>query len=74
MEWKNGQGKGLGVALLQHFAAPAGSNGQGGGGLPGRVCRDEQTGESYLRLPVPPAEVVQMAVGALQQLLASMQK
>ena len=63
-----------GMALLQHLAAPAGgSNGQGGG-LPGRVCRDEQTGENYLRLPVPPVDLVEQAVGALQHLLASMKK
>jgi superfamily II DNA or RNA helicase len=66
-----------GMAILQHLVAPpAGANGQSGGqgGMPGRVCRDEQTGESYLRLPVPPTEVLEQAVGALQQLLSSMRK
>ncbi len=67
----------VGMALLQQFTAPSGGaagNGQApaGGGMPARVCRDEQTGETYLRLPVPPAGVVQQAAAALQQLLASM--
>jgi hypothetical protein len=65
------------MALLQQFTspAPAGSNGQAsgsGGGVPARVCRDEQTGETYLRLPVPPPDVMQQAATALQQLLASL--
>jgi hypothetical protein len=38
------------------------------------VRRDEQTGETYLRLPVPPPEVLNQALGALQALLQSMQK
>jgi hypothetical protein len=66
----------VGLALLQQLAAPPrGGNGQGGqGGVPARVCRDEQTGETYLRLPVPPPEVLQNAVGALAQLLESMRQ
>jgi hypothetical protein len=66
-----------GMAILQQFAAPAGSNGQAGhsqAALPGRVCKDEQTGESYLRLPVPPTELVEQAVGALALLLQSLRR
>jgi superfamily II DNA or RNA helicase len=64
-----------GMALLQQFALPK-NNGQAvtTAALSGRVCRDERTGETYLRLPVPPPEVVQQAVGALAALLQSLQR
>jgi superfamily II DNA or RNA helicase len=64
-----------GMALLQQLAAPAAKDGErvSQAALPGRVCRDERTGEAYLRLPVPPPEVVQQAVGALAVLLQSLQ-
>src|SRR5262249_30491435 len=58
-----------GMALLQQFAGAKQGENVAQAALSGRVCRDERTGESYLRLPVPPPEVVQQAVGALQALL-----
>jgi superfamily II DNA or RNA helicase len=61
----------VGMALLQQFTGPA----KPGESAPlARVCRDERTGETYLRLPVPPPEVVTQAVGALQALLQSLQR
>jgi hypothetical protein len=78
----------VGLALLQQLATPpaaappaapaAGAaptaEGEKKPALPGRVCRDEQTGEPYLRLPVPSPEVVSQAVGALQALLESFRR
>jgi SNF2 family DNA or RNA helicase len=61
----------VGAALLQQFAAhPQRPNGQARGAM---VHRDEQTGEEYIRLPVPPPEVVNQALGALQALLQRLQ-
>ena len=37
------------------------------------IHRDETSGEQYLRLPVPPPEVLTQVVGALQQLLQGLQ-
>jgi superfamily II DNA or RNA helicase len=64
----------VGAALLQQLAGPQARPGGAGGGAAGIVRRDEQTGEEYLRLPVPPPEVVHQALGALQALLQSMQR
>jgi superfamily II DNA or RNA helicase len=55
-----------GMALAQQLTRAAGA----GPSADGLVRRDERTGETYLRLPVPPPEVVQQAlqvVGALLQ-------
>jgi hypothetical protein len=38
------------------------------------VRRDEQTGEDYLRLPVPPPAVVDQALRALSGLLESLRR
>jgi hypothetical protein len=38
------------------------------------VQRDEQTGETYLKLPVPPPEVVNKALEAFGALLQSFRK
>jgi superfamily II DNA or RNA helicase len=62
----------VGAALLQQFAA--GSQAPSGNGTASMVRRDEQTGEPYIRLPVPPPEVLNQALGALQALLQSMQR
>jgi hypothetical protein len=56
-----------GAALLQQLATPPAN---GGSPLSGFVRRDEQTGEQYLRLPVPPPGFVEAALGMVQQLLA----
>jgi hypothetical protein len=63
----------VGAALLQQLAANPQAP-TAGSRAPSLVRRDEQTGETYLRLPVPPPEVLNQALGALQALLQSMQK
>jgi hypothetical protein len=62
----------VGAALLQQFAANP--QAPSGNGTPSIMRRDEQTGEPYIRLPMPPPEVLNQALGALQALLQSMQK
>jgi superfamily II DNA or RNA helicase len=67
-----------GMALLQQLVNP------GKGPEPtssstvavssGLVQRDEKTGETYLKLPVPPPEVVNQVVQAIGTLLQSLQK
>lgn len=61
-----------GAALLQNLAAPADGKAAPTGSFPGRLCRDERTGEAYLRFPVPSPDAMQQAVHALQALLTSM--
>jgi superfamily II DNA/RNA helicase len=62
----------VGAALLQQLVSkPQTSNGSP---TPSLVQRDERTGEEYLRLPVPPPEVLNQALGALQALIQSMQR
>lgn len=67
-----------GMALLQQFVA--GQNGSRAAGQPAgaatslpsgiaRVARDEKTGETYLRLPVPSPQVVEQALEAIGNLL-----
>jgi superfamily II DNA or RNA helicase len=59
-----------GMALLQQFTAPSPSkNGSVSTAASSIVRRDEQTGENYLRLPMPSPELVQQALGLLQQFL-----
>ena len=59
-----------GAALLRQVTAPAAGNGSGGGGgVGGLVRRDEQTGETYLRLPVPSEAVVTDALKAIGRLI-----
>ncbi len=64
-----------GMALLQQLgiggAAAPSANGPAPRSL---VQRDEQTGESYIKLPVPPPEVVQQALQAFGALLQSFRK
>src|SRR5262249_35030940 len=43
-----------------------------GNGGPSLLRRDESTGETYLRLPVPPPEVIEQAAQALGSLLQSL--
>jgi superfamily II DNA or RNA helicase len=71
-----------GMALLQQFtgasraaASPARDQGTGVGGLvQSLVRRDEQTGETYLKLPVPPPQVLDQALRAVGSLLESLRK
>ncbi len=71
-----------GLAFLEQMAKPAGESsspqGPAAEGQPVSrapvVARDEQTGESYLKLPVPPADVIEKAVQALSGFLAAFRK
>ncbi len=71
-----------GMALLQQFASASqgGSQGKarsgsGGTGLPSSlVMRDERTGETYLKLPVPSPEVVDQALRAVGALLEGLKR
>ena len=60
-----------GLALLQQFAGGARPAAAGGQPRPGLslVTRDERTGETYLRLPVPNPEVLDQALQAFGTLL-----
>jgi hypothetical protein len=69
-----------GMTLLQQVASAAG-NGSGKGRRPSSsdgtgtmVRRDERTGETYLRLPVPKFEVLEQALQAVATLLESLRK
>ena len=58
-----------GMALLQQFSAPAATP---SAAVPSSVVRrDEATGESCLRLPLPSPDLVKQALGLLQQFLTS---
>jgi hypothetical protein len=56
-----------GMALLQQMAAPR-------NGSSSLLRRDEQTGETYLRLPAPPPEVLEQALRAVGSLLEGLRK
>ncbi len=60
-----------GMALLQQLAAPRQAS---AGGAPSLIQRDEKTGETYLKLPVPPPEVLEQAVQAFGALLQSLRR
>ncbi len=70
-----------GTALIEQFTRPAAAGNATGNGngkpvanvVPASLVRkDTQTGEPYLRLPVPPPQVLEQALGALQKLLAGL--
>jgi hypothetical protein len=69
----------VGMALLQQMAGASRGGGAAGqptaGGL-GRslVMRDEQTGETYLKVPVPKPEVLDQALKAVGALLESLRQ
>jgi superfamily II DNA or RNA helicase len=65
-----------GAAVLQRLmAAPSGSgSGSGSGSSAGLVRKDEKTGESYLRLPVPSEAAVADLVAALGRFLDGTRK
>jgi superfamily II DNA or RNA helicase len=73
-----------GMAILQQVTAaqpskggaagPAGPAGAVAAALPGLVRRDEQTGESYMRLPVPAPEVLDGALRAIAGFLEGLRK
>jgi superfamily II DNA or RNA helicase len=60
----------VGMALLQQVGA-AGAGAPAGKSL---VVHDERTGEKYLKLPVPPPEVLDQALHAIGALLESLRK
>jgi len=65
-----------GTALLERFTRPAVTGKAGAAGANGSTASlirtDEKTGEPYLRLPVPPPEVLEQALGALSKLLGGL--
>jgi hypothetical protein len=72
----------VGMALFQQFTASAG-NGAAGAKAPGSgvagaiqslVKRDEKTGETFLKLPVPTVEVIDKALRAVGSLLESLKR
>jgi superfamily II DNA or RNA helicase len=67
-----------GMALLQQLAGAAGGGaGKGGAAQPGAgaaVVRDERTGESYLKVPLPQPEVLENALKAVGALLEGLRK
>jgi len=66
-----------GMALLQQFLAPSGNGAAAGTPSPPRlpaVERDERTGERFVRLPVPPPEVIDQAVQALSGFLQQLRR
>jgi hypothetical protein len=66
-----------GMAMLQQLASVRGGNSpmSSASAAPrSLVQRDEQSGETYLKLPVPPPEVVNKALEAFGALLQSLRK
>jgi superfamily II DNA or RNA helicase len=71
----------VGMALWQQFTAGSQNGGAAGaagplaaGALKSLVKRDESTGESYLKLPVPSTEVIDKALRAIGGLLESLKR
>ncbi len=63
-----------GMSLLQHLAVPNANPGTPAGIAMPRMQRDEQTGESYFRLPAPKPEVLEQALSAIAKLLEGFRK
>ncbi|MCE9562936.1 MAG: DEAD/DEAH box helicase [Planctomycetes bacterium] len=64
-----------GTALIEQFTQPKSVNGTkpAASGTPTSLIRtDEKTGEPYLRLPVPPPQILEQALSALQKLLGGL--
>ena len=64
-----------GTALIEQFTRPASANGSklaASGTATPLIRNDEKTGEPYLRLPVPPPQILEQALGALQKLLSGL--
>jgi hypothetical protein len=64
----------VGFALLQQLVPAAPGQQVAANGQASLIQRDERTGESYIRLPVPPPDVLAQAVGAMQKLLESFRR
>ena len=65
-----------GLSILEQLAATSRATAAGGNGPSGQsfVRRDERTGESYLRFPIPSQEVLDRALGAVAALLEGYRK
>jgi superfamily II DNA or RNA helicase len=61
-----------GMAFLQRLAAPP--SGQAPANSAPVVQRDEKTGESFLRLPIPDAKIVNEALSAIGKLLEGLRR
>jgi superfamily II DNA or RNA helicase len=69
----------VGMALLQQLAGATGNGSAGGGGPRSSaasplVVRDERTGESYLKVPLPQPEVLENALKAVGALLEGLRR
>ena len=64
--------QGLAEARQPGARTPKDGNGTLSGSIPLRVSRDEETGQEYLELPLPPQEIVEQALGALSSFLERM--
>jgi SNF2 family DNA or RNA helicase len=62
-----------GMTLLQQLAAPS-DNGTAQPATAARVLRDEQTGETFLKVPVPSPDVLEQALKAIRSLLEGLRK
>jgi hypothetical protein len=71
------------MALWQQFTAGAANGASGGspgggaavgGAIKSLVKRDEKTGETYLKLPVPTTEILDKALRAVSGILESLRK
>ena len=66
-----------GLELLSQFASAAGTGQAAAGATPSRLferIRDERSGQSYLKIPMPEPEVVDRVAQALQVLLESFRR
>ena len=62
-----------GTALIEQFARPTGNGKPSANGARTAIVQtDDKTGESYLRLPVPPPQVLNQALEALSRFLATL--
>jgi hypothetical protein len=65
------------MALLQQVTSAANGKGPGatsGSGVASLLTRDERTGETFLKVPVPQPEVLDQALRAIGTLLESLRK
>jgi hypothetical protein len=63
-----------GAARNGPAGSPRPAGGEPGAAIQSLVKRDEQTGETYLKLPVPAPEVLDQALRAVGALLQSLRK
>jgi hypothetical protein len=66
-----------GAALLQQLSGALRADGQGASALPPGIAesileRDDQTGQTYLKVPMPQPEMLARALGSLRNLLGGL--